>query len=77
MSSGIRGDFVGAARGAYYGGAYRAKRERDTPGGDVHGHVDHLFETNSEHGDRAGTVGEGDGECNDDDNDACSCFSSG
>lgn len=79
MSSGIRGDFVGATRGAYHRGAYRPKRERDTPGGDVYGHVDHLLEANSEHGGGAGNVGEGDGECNDDDNydddddDSC-CF---
>lgn len=48
--AGFRGDFIRAAGRSYYGSFDRTEGERRSPARDVHGHIDHVFAANSEHG---------------------------
>lgn len=60
---GVRGNFVGTARSHHHRGADSAEGERDSSRGDVDGHINGVFTTDSEHGGRAGSFGKGHGEC--------------
>lgn len=60
---GVRGNFVGTARGHHHRGADSAKGERDSSRGDIDGHINGIFATDSEHGGRAGSFDKGHGGC--------------